>query len=157
MLELNLPKYSFKIKETEGKRTIFDRCRKKFVALTPEEWVRQNMVEFLIREKGFSEALIGNEVLVKVSDMHKRCDTVIYGQEGQPILIVEYKAPHIEITQKTFDQIAMYNFKLKVSFLIVSNGLKHYCCEVDYENNRYNFLREIPTRELIYNKINEKR
>ena len=85
--------------------------------------------------------------------MHKRCDTVIYGPKGEPILIVEYKAPHIEITQKTFDQIAMYNFKLKVSFLIVSNGLKHYCCEVDYQNNRYNFLREIPSRDLIYNKI----
>ncbi|MCQ2217001.1 MAG: type I restriction enzyme HsdR N-terminal domain-containing protein [Paludibacteraceae bacterium] len=156
MLELNLPKYSFKIKETNGKKVIFDRCRKKFVALTPEEWVRQNMVEFLINEKGFSEALIGNEVLVNVSEMHKRCDTVIYGREGEPILIVEYKAPHIEITQKTFDQIAMYNFKLKVSFLIVSNGLTHYCCEVDYENNRYKFLRDIPTRELIYNKIDAK-
>lgn len=154
MLELNLPKYSFKIKESDGKKVIFDRCRKKFVALTPEEWVRQNVVEFLISEKGFSEATIANEALVKVSDMRKRCDTVVYGQDGKPILIVEYKAPHINITQETFDQIAMYNFKLHVSFLIVSNGLSHYCCEVDYEKNRYNFLREIPTREQIATKTN---
>lgn len=141
------------IKESGGKKVIFDRCRKKHVALTPEEWVRQNMVEFLINEKGFSDALIANEVLVEVSGMRKRCDTVVYGAEGLPILIVEYKAPHINITQETFDQIAMYNFRLRVSFLIVSNGLEHYCCEVDYENRRYNFLPEIPTRKQIYNKL----
>ncbi len=146
MLELNLPKYSFKIKESEGKKLIFDRCRRKFVALTPEEWVRQNMVEFLIDRKGYTQALIGNEVTVKMNNMQKRCDSVIYNRLGLPFLIIEYKAPHIEITQSTFDQIAMYNFKLKVDYLIVSNGIKHYCCKIDYENQKYQFLQEIPSR-----------
>ncbi|MCK9156057.1 MAG: type I restriction enzyme HsdR N-terminal domain-containing protein [Paludibacteraceae bacterium] len=149
MLELNLPKYSFKIKESEGKKCIFDRCRRKFVALTPEEWVRQNMVEFLIKEKEYTPSLIGNEVTVKMNNMQKRCDTVIYDRSGMPILIIEYKAPHIEITQKTFDQIAMYNFKLKVNYLIVSNGINHYCCKIDYENQKYHFLQEIPARNEI--------
>lgn len=144
MLELNLPKYVFKIKEKEGKKLIFDRCRKRYVALTPEEWVRQHWVEFLITEKNYPASRIVNEATVKVNKMSKRCDTVIYDKQGLPKIIVEYKAPHISIDQNTFDQIAMYNFSLQVNYLIVSNGLNHYCCMIDHEKQCYTFLKEIP-------------
>jgi predicted type IV restriction endonuclease len=144
MLALHLPKYPFKIKEIEGKRMIFDRCRRKYVVLTPEEWVRQHLVEFLIVEKKYPASLIMNEATVEINTMRKRCDTVIYNRNGAPVMIIEYKAPHIAISQTTFDQIAMYNFSLHVEYLIVSNGLAHYCCKVDYEKNCYTFLEDIP-------------
>jgi len=150
MLALNLPKYSFKIKEVEGKKMIFDRCRKKYVTLTPEEWVRQHLVEFLISEKNYPAPLIVNEATVEVNRMKKRCDTVVYNKKGLPEVVVEYKAPHICITQETFDQIAMYNFALQVNYLIVSNGMNHYCCRIDYNNQRYTFLEEIPEYELLF-------
>lgn len=123
---------------------IFDRCRKKHVALTSEEWVRQNFVEYLIKEKKYPSGLISNESTVSFNGLRKRCDTVIYNRDGLPEIIVEYKAPNVSITQNTFDQIAMYNFKLKVRYLIVSNGMNHFCCKIDYENMRYEFLREVP-------------
>ncbi len=144
MTELNFPKYDFRVKNEAGKRTIFDKCRKKFVALTPEEWVRQNMVEFLTKEKQFPISLIANEIAVEINSMKKRCDTVIFNNELQPIAIVEYKAPQITINQKVFDQIATYNLKLNVPLLIVSNGLTHVCCQIDYKNRQYNFFKEIP-------------
>ena len=150
MLALNLPKYSFKIKEVEGKKMIFDRCRKKYVTLTPEEWVRQHLVEFLISEKNYPTPLIVNEATIEVNRMKKRCDTVVYNKKGLPEIVVEYKAPHISITQETFDQIAMYNFALQVNYLIVSNGMNHYCCRIDYNNQRYTFLEEIPEYELLF-------
>jgi len=144
MLELNLPKYAFKIKESDGKRMIFDRCRKKYVPLTPEEWVRQHVVEFLIVEKKYPSSLIANEITIDVNRMRKRCDTIVYNKSGMPEMIVEYKAPHIPITQESFDQIAMYNFTLKVDYLIVSNGMNHYCCKIDYDKQCYTFLEDIP-------------
>jgi predicted type IV restriction endonuclease len=144
MLALHLPKYSFKIKESEGKKMIFDRCRRKFVSCTPEEWVRQHLVEFLIREKNYPASLIVNEATVEINGMKKRCDTVVYNKKGTPVMIIEYKAPHVIISQSTFDQIAMYNFRLQVEYLIVSNGLNHYCCRIDYEKPGYTFLEEIP-------------
>ena len=144
MQVLNLPTYQFKI-ITEGPiKKIFDPSRQKYVKLTPEEWVRQNMVTYLIQEKGYPNKLIANEVEIKINDMSKRCDTVIYDRQGQPKIIVEYKAPHIKISQKTFDQIALYKYKLRVEYLIVSNGLNHYCCKVDLENSQYVFLEDIP-------------
>ena len=144
MLKLNLPEYPFKIKELEGKKMIFDRCRKKYVPLTPEEWVRQNLVEFLILEKKYPASLIVNEQTIEVNRIKKRCDTVVYNKKGLPAIIVEYKAPHVRITQEVFDQIAMYNFTLQVDYLIVSNGMEHYCCKVDYEKRGYVFLEGIP-------------
>ena len=149
MLALNLPKYSFKIKEAEGKKMIFDRCRKKYVTLTPEEWVRQHLVEFLILEKKYPASLIVNEATVEINQMKKRCDTVIYNKKGLPEIIVEYKAPHVCITQDAFDQIAMYNFTLQVNYLIVSNGMNHYCCQIDYNNQCYTFLEEIPECKFV--------
>lgn len=149
MLNLNLPKYSFKIKRDEDGFLIFDRCRNKYVALTPEEWVRQNMVEYLIQAKNFPPARIGNEVTVAINGMRKRSDTVIYDKEMRPRIIVEYKAPSVKISQKVFDQIANYNFVLDVDFLVVSNGLEHYCCKMDKEEQKYVFLKEIPDYQTL--------
>lgn len=144
MLSLNLPTYNTKIAIREGKNVIFDIIRKRYVALTPEEWVRQHFVHFLINHKGFPAALMANEVNLNLNGTKKRCDTVLYRRDLSARVIVEYKAPHIDITQEVFDQITRYNIALKVDYLIVSNGLKHYCCQIDYDNQRYSFLNDIP-------------
>lgn len=149
MIELNFPKYTFRMKKENEKTFVFDRCRAKFVALTPEEWVRQNMVEFLITEKHYPASLIANETAVEINQMKKRCDTVIYNTDRQPSVIVEYKAPSVSITQKVFDQIATYNSVLQVPILIVSNGLQHYCCQIDYQQHKYLFFPEIPDYSQI--------
>jgi hypothetical protein len=145
MQKLNLPEYSFRFKTTEGKDFIFDSLRKKFVRLTPEEWVRQNFVQFLIAEKNYSPALITVEAAVKVNNNPQRADMVMFDRSGSPVLVAEFKAPDIKINQQTFDQIARYNMQLKVKFLIVSNGMEHYCCSIDYGNNSYAYLKEIPS------------
>lgn len=144
MLLLNLPKYETKICERDGKLQIFDPLRKCHVALTPEEWVRQHFVNFLIESRGFPAALMANEVAITVNGMKRRCDTVVYDKQLQPRVIVEYKAPTVKITKEVFAQISRYNLTLKVDYLIVSNGLQHYCCRMDYPNNSYSFLQEIP-------------
>lgn len=144
MLSLNLPKYETKICERDGKLQIFDPLRKCHVALTPEEWVRQHFVNFLIELRGFPAALMANEVAITVNGMKRRCDTVVYDRQLQPRVIVEYKAPTVKITKEVFAQISRYNLTLKVDYLIVSNGLQHYCCRMDYPNNSYSFLQEIP-------------
>ena len=144
MLLLNLPEYDAKIIMRDGKNVIFDPIRKKYVALTPEEWVRQNFVNFLIKHKEYPLSLMANEVLIKLNGTSKRCDTVLYNRDLSARMIVEYKAPHIEITQDVFNQITRYNIALKVDYLIVSNGMTHYCCKVDYETQSVSFLKDIP-------------
>ena len=144
MLSLNLPVFDTKIASRNGKNVIFDVIRKRYVALTPEEWVRQHFVHFLIAHKGYPMALIANEVLLNLNGTKKRCDTVLYRRDLTARMIVEYKAPHIEITQAVFDQITRYNMVLKVDYLIVSNGMQHYCCKMDYEKQCYVFLKDIP-------------
>ena len=144
MLELSLPGFDYKVKKQNGTVMIFDIVRKKYVVLTPEEWVRQHFVHFLIAHKGYPNALLANEVMVKLNGTTKRCDTVLYRRDLSARMIVEYKAPHIEITQAVFDQITRYNMVLKVDYLIVSNGMQHYCCRMDYENQSYTFLQDIP-------------
>ncbi len=144
MIELNLPPYPCKIKRDKDKTFIFDDLRRRYVALTPEEWVRQHFVAYLIGQKGFPRGLIGNEISLVLNKCNRRCDTIVYDRTGNPLCIAEYKAPHIEITQKTFDQIVRYNFVLQVKYLFVSNGLSHYCCRIDYTNNSYTFLPDIP-------------
>jgi hypothetical protein len=144
MQKLNLPEYSFRIKTVEGKGLIFDTLRKKYVRLTPEEWVRQNFVRFLLNEKGYSSLLIAIETAVNVNGNPQRADLIVYNRKGTPVLVAEFKAPEVKITQQTFDQIARYNMQLKVDFLIVSNGLNHYCCRISYAENSYSFLSEIP-------------
>lgn len=143
MLALNLPQFEVKIKK-EDKVYIWDNIRRKYVALTPEEWVRQHFVNYLITEKGYPGSLIANEIQINLNNQKKRCDTVIYDRELSPLVIVEYKAPDVKITQEVFDQIARYNIVLKVKYLIVSNGLEHYCCSIDYENMNFEYLTEVP-------------
>lgn len=145
MLSLNLPSFEAKIRTTDGKKAIFDVIRRRYIALTPEEWVRQHFVHFLINHKQFPLALMANEVAINLNGTKKRCDTVLYRKDLTARVIVEYKAPQIEITQEVFDQITRYNMALRVDYLIVSNGINHYCCHIDYVTNSYRFLPEIPT------------
>ena len=143
MIRLNLPEYEINVVERDGKRMIFDFLRRKYVALTPEEWVRQHFTHFLVSQKGYPKTLLANEAQLQIGDKHLRCDTVLYNKEMQPLMIVEYKAPQIQLQQKTFDQIAAYNLLLHADFLVVSNGLQHYCCQMVYEQRTYRFLTEI--------------
>lgn len=144
MFALNLPQYAIKVTKRNGKTFIFDELRKKHIALTPEEWVRQHFVHFLLEHKGYPIGLIANEVSLNLNGTDKRCDSVVYDRQMRPRMIIEYKAPHINITQKVFNQISRYNMVLHVDYLIVSNGMQHYCCRMDYPSNSYRFLKEIP-------------
>lgn len=144
MFRLNLPDYEIKIKEKDGRPHIFDFLRRSFVALTPEEWVRQHFVHFLADHKGYPAGLIANEVELHIGGKKLRCDSIIYNKEAKPVMIVEYKAPTIPITQQVFDQITAYNMLLHVDYLTISNGMQHVCCKMDYGQHRYGFLKEIP-------------
>jgi hypothetical protein len=144
MNRLNLPEYKINIVERAGKRMIFDFLRRRFVALTPEEWVRQHFVHYLTEHKDYPPALLVNEAELRVGDKRLRCDTVLYNKELAPRMIIEYKAPHIRLQQKTFDQVSVYNLLLHADYLVVSNGLQHYCCRMDYVHHTYMFLKEIP-------------
>ncbi len=144
MLPLNLPSYPVKIAVRNGKNVIFDDLRRRFVALTPDEWVRQHFVHYLMEVKGYPSALLANEVSLSLNGTSKRCDSVLYGTDVKPRMILEYKAPNVPISQKVFSQISRYNLVLKVDYLVVSNGLKHYCCKMDYERQTYCFLKDIP-------------
>ena len=144
MLPLNLPSYPAKILKRNGKNVIFDTLRQKYVALTPEEWVRQHFVHFLTDFKGYPKGLLANEIQLDLNGTKKRCDTVLFNKDLSARMIVEYKAPNIEITQAVFDQITRYNMVLKVKYLIVSTGIRHYCCRIDYNTMQYTFLPDIP-------------
>mgnify|MGYP003562427067 FL=1 len=145
MLALNLPSFAVKIQQRNGKNVIFDPLRKKYVALTPEEWVRQHFTHFLTDHKGYPKGLLANEIQLDLNGTKKRCDTVLFNKDLSARMIVEYKAPHIAITQAVFDQITRYNMVLKVDYLIVSNGINHYCCKIDYQSMSYSFLPDIPS------------
>ncbi|MBR4048178.1 MAG: type I restriction enzyme HsdR N-terminal domain-containing protein [Bacteroides sp.] len=144
MLSLNLPEFETKISLNKGKYVIWDVLRRKNVALTPEEWVRQHFIHYLIHHKGYPQSLMANEVQVSLNSTKKRCDTVLYRRDLTARMIIEYKAPDVEITQNVFDQITRYNMVLRADYLIVSNGLQHYCCKLDYQTNSYVFLKDIP-------------
>lgn len=145
MQKLNFPTYSFRFKNSENKTYIFDVIRKKFLVLTPEEWVRQHVVLYLIEELRYPKSLINVEKLVNVNGIKKRYDIVVFNTNGSIFLLVECKAPEIKISQQTFDQIAQYNFSLKAQYLMVTNGLNHYFCQMDFENEKYIFLKELPS------------
>ena len=149
MVKLNLPNYSFKIKNRENKLYIFDIIRKKNVVLTPEEWVRQHFIHYLIDEKKYPISLMAIEKQLKINQLVKRTDILIFNNLGLPSIIVECKAPSVSISQDTFDQIARYNLKLKADFLIVTNGLEHFYCNMDHEKMQYNFLNSIPAYSKI--------
>lgn len=151
MQQLNLPVYQFNIKKKDDGFIILDSLRKRWVTLTPEEWVRQNFVHYLIQEKEFPASLMNNEISITQNGIKRRCDTLVADMQGNALVIVEYKAPTIAISQKTFDQIVRYNMVLHANYLIVSNGLNHYCCKIDYDNNSYSFLKEIPSYSQLVN------
>jgi hypothetical protein len=144
MQKLNFPSYSFRFKNSENKVAIFDEIRKKFVVLTPEEWVRQHTVFYLMEECNFPKSLINVEKQVKINGMSKRYDIVVFNSDGSIFLIVECKQSDVAISQNTFDQIARYNFTLKAEYLMVTNGLNHYFCQMDFEKEQYTFLKELP-------------
>lgn len=144
MFSLNLPSIEANVKKEGGKTLIFDSLRKRYVTLTPEEWVRQHFVSFLVSERQYPAALMANEISITLNGMARRCDTVVYGRDLHPLAIIEYKAPSVSITPKTFEQACAYNHVLRVPYIIISNGLSHYCCHIDYVNMTSAFLREIP-------------
>ena len=145
METLNLPPYELRVRRgTQGRHEIYDFLRRRYVALTPEEWVRQHFVHFLVEHKGYPKGLLANEVELRVGEKRLRCDSLLYDKQLQPRMIVEYKAPDVELTQRVFDQITTYNLLLHVDYLVVSNGLSHYCCRMDYTNRSYSFLPDIP-------------
>ena len=124
--------------------SIFDEIRKKFIILTPEEWVRQHVVRFLLEEKKYPKSLMNVEKVLKVNGLRKRYDVVVFNPDGSILVLVECKAPEIKTAQATFDQIARYNMTLKAQYLMVTNGLNHYFCQMDFENEKYEFLNALP-------------
>lgn len=144
-MQLNLPAIKLKTRISKtGKTEVFDSFRKKYVVLTPEEWVRQHFLLYLVNIKGYPISLIAVEKGLKVNQMQKRFDAVVYDNNKKPVVLVEFKSPQVKPDQNVFDQVSRYNLAIKVNYLIVSNGLNHYCCRMDYENNKYQFLKEVP-------------
>jgi hypothetical protein len=142
--DLNFPTYSFRLKNSENKTHIFDVVRKKFVVLQPEEWVRQHCIQYLIQEKNYPISLINVEKVVLINGLKKRYDIVVFDSNGSLVLVVECKAPKVKISQTTFDQIARYNLTLKAHYLMVTNGLNHYFCTMNYNNESFEFLKTLP-------------
>lgn len=149
MIQLTLPPYQIRVKETYGRKQIFDILRRKYVALTPEEWVRQHFIHYLVEHKNYPSSLLANEVPLQIGEKRMRADSVLYDNQLHPRMIIEYKAPNITLTQKVFDQITVYNLLLHVDYLIVSNGMTTYICKMDYEKQTYKFLEAIPNYENI--------
>lgn len=144
MQNLNFPSFNFRFKNSENKVSIFDEIRKKFIILTPEEWVRQHTVQFLLHEKKYPKSYVNVEKVIKLNEITKRYDIVVFRPDGSLFLLIECKAPEVKITQDTFDQIARYNMKLKARYLMVTNGLNHYFCQMDFDKEQYIFLEELP-------------
>lgn len=144
MQKLSFPTYDFRFKSRENKICIFDVIRKKFVVLQPEEWVRQHVIHYLIHEKRYPKSLINVEKQLTINSIKKRYDVVVFKNDGNIHALVECKAPEIRITQRTFDQIARYNMKLNADYLMVTNGMEHFYCKMDYETEKYHFLEHIP-------------
>jgi hypothetical protein len=150
MQQLNLPVFSTRLREGKnGKQEIFDRIRKKFVRVTPEEWVRQHFLHFMTGQLGYPASLIVVEAMIIYNGMNKRFDVLACDTDGKPLLVVECKAPYVEITQAVFDQVAMYNMTLTVDYIVVTNGMSHYACKIDHKARSYSFLQAIPAFETI--------
>jgi type I site-specific restriction endonuclease len=145
MPQLMLPKAALKIKSVEGTTQVFDVVRKKYFVLTQEEWVRQHFIHFLNAEKKYPLGLMRVEKIIKYNNLRTRADIVLHNTDGKPNMIVECKAPNVKITQDSFNQIAKYNFQLRVEFLVVTNGLQHFCCKMDYKKDEIKFVEEIPS------------
>ncbi len=144
MKTLNLPEYDFNLRRSGEKQYIFDEIRRKYVLNTPEEWVRQHFIRYLVSEKGYPQSLISIEHEISLNRLTKRCDAVVFSRKGEPLMILEFKAPDIPVSQHVFDQIVRYNQVLRVNFLLITNGLKHFCCRIDFQHKDHVFLDEIP-------------
>ena len=142
--QLNLPYAPMKMRLAGDAVQVFDPLRDKFVALTPEEYVRQQFTSYLINNLGYPPSLIANEIGLTFNDTKRRCDTVIFGRDKNAAVIVEYKAPDVTVTQNVFDQIVRYNTVLHAQYLVVSNGICHFCCRMDYERDTYHFIPTLP-------------
>jgi hypothetical protein len=149
MQKLNFPEYEFSIRNVAKKTQIFDQTRKRYYVLTPEEWVRQHLVEYLVHELGFPRSLLEIEKSLTLNKMHKRADLLVRDKSGNPILLAECKAPDVKVTQKTFDQAGRYNMVFRVPYLLITNGVQHFCAQIDFNRNSYKFLREIPLYEEL--------
>lgn len=148
---MNLPHYNIRTRASvnQAYQEVWDTQRQKWVKLTPEEWVRQHFVNYLVNYRGFPAGRVGNEVAIRVGQMEKRCDTVVFGNEGEPRMIVEYKAESVELTQKVFSQISRYNLALQVDWLVISNGQSHYCFHLNREKMQWEARQQIPTYQEI--------
>lgn len=144
MNELNLPPFDYRIRGSREAPEVYDFLRRRYVALTPEEWVRQHFTHWLVEQKGYPQGLLGNEIALKCGEKTLRCDSILYDKVAKPLMIIEYKAPNVALSQRVFDQISTYNLLLHVDYLTVSNGMEHLCCRMNYEQQRYEFLQEIP-------------
>ena len=149
MFALSLPPFEANITNKNNHSQIFDILRHRFVTLTPEEWVRQHFIHFLIGHKGYPASLLANEITIRLNGMTRRCDSVLYASDGNPRMIIEYKSPNIRISQKVFSQILSYNQVLRVPYLILSNGVEHFCCHIDYTSQKVAFLKEIPDYDIL--------
>jgi hypothetical protein len=145
MRKLNLPVYDFRYRVEGESQQVLDVYRKRFVKLTPEEEVRQRFARYLVEEKGFPASLVMTEYSLKLNSLSRRCDILVHKPAGHPAVLVECKAPEVSVNQATFDQVARYNLAFRVSYLMVTNGLKHYCCKIDFESEKVTFLGHIPT------------
>ena len=155
MQQLNFSKYSFRFKNSENKVLIFDEIRKKFIILTPEEWVRQHVIHHLLYELNYPKSHINVEKLIKINGLTKRYDVVVFKSNGEILILIECKSPSIAISQATFDQIARYNLVLHANYLMVTNGLNHYFCQMDFENEKYLFLKDLPAYTNLNENINQ--
>lgn len=149
MYSLNLPTYEAKIRKNSNGLEIFDPLRRKYIALTPEEWVRQHFVNYLINYKNYPASLMANEAGIKLNSLTRRCDTVVYNNQLEPLMIIEYKESKVQITQSVFDQVVRYNTVLKVPYIVVSNGISHYCCRMNYEDQSFEYLTDIPEYQSL--------
>lgn len=144
MVQLNLPPFEMHLRDQGSRPSIFDFLRRKYVALTPEEWVRQHFIHFLVEHKGYPKGYLANEVELRIGEKKVRCDTLLYNSRLKPRMIIEYKSPKVALQRHVFDQISTYNVLMHVDYLVMSNGLVHYCCRMDYKNRRYEFLEDVP-------------
>ena len=148
-MKINLPETRLRIKTVDGIVSVFDRLRNKYVAHTPEEHIRQLFVNFIIESLGYPSGLMGNEVSINQNGIRRRCDTVVFDKTANPVMIIEYKAPSVAITQEVFNQIYRYNTVLKAKYLVVTNGTDLYCCHNDYEKMKCSFLTALPTSDML--------
>lgn len=149
MYSLNLPTYEANIRKNSNGLEIFDPLRRKYIALTPEEWVRQHFINYLINYKNYPASLMANEAGIKLNSLTRRCDTVVYNNQLEPLMIIEYKESKVQITQNVFDQVVRYNTVLKVPYIVVSNGISHYCCRMNYEDQSFEYLTDIPEYQSL--------